>query len=231
MRLHRFFVQQEIGDQDSVVIRDSDFFHQIKNVFRFTTGGQIILFDNSGYEYHTLIASLEKGEVNCSIVSRKTSKGEPARELHLFCSIIKKDKFEWILEKGTELGVSRFVPLLSDRSEKKDLNMERAQKILIESAEQSGRTMVPMIAPIMNFEGALATDFPCFAFHPKADVFTVEHAGKISPLGIFIGPEGGWTERELFLFKKHNIKIYSLGAQVLRAETAAVAITSLILLQ
>lgn len=231
MRLHRFYIPQEIGDSKTVVIRDSNFLHQLKNVFRFTIGGQVILFDNSGYEYHVLISSFDKGEVTCAVVSKKEGENAPLRGLHLYCSVIKKDHFEWVLEKGTELGVSHFVPVLSDRSEKKNLNMERAQRILIEASEQSGRVTIPTLAEVTEFEDTLNADFPCFAFHPTGEVFTINHTHNYSPLGIFIGPEGGWTEREIFLFKKNDIKVHSLGPQILRAETAAIAVSSLILLQ
>ncbi len=231
MRLHRFYTPEEIGDKDSVVIRDSALIHQLLSVFRFTVGGQIILFDNTGFEYYILISSLENGEIMGSVISKKESKNTPARELHLFYSITKKDTFEWVLEKGTELGVTRFIPILSDRSEKKNINIERAEKILIEASEQSGRATLPVLSQIMNLEDAINAEFPCFAFDPKGDTFTIEHAQNYSPLGIFVGPEGGWTDREIFLFKKNNMRVYSLGHQTLRAETAAVAISSLILLQ
>ncbi len=231
MRLHRFYIEQQIGDSNTVTIRNSDLFHQLKNVFRLNIGGQIILFDNSGYEYHVIISSFERGEITCGVVSKKEGESNSLRELHLFCSLIKKDHFEWVLEKGTELGVTRFIPLVSDRSEKKNLNMERAEKILIEASEQSGRVVLPTIATITPLEDALDVSFPCFAFHPEGDVFTVNHTQNHSPLGIFIGPEGGWTDREVFLFKKHGISVHGLGPQILRAETAAIAVTSLILLQ
>lgn len=230
MRLHRFFVPREIGKQKEIVIRDSSLLHQLKNVFRFTVGGQVILLDNTGYEYHSLISSFGYGETTFSIVSKRESKNVPQRELHLFCSLIKKDKFEWMLEKGTELGVTSFIPVLSDRSEKKEFNRERAEKILMESAEQSGRASIPTIRDIVGFEDAIPQEFPCFAYDPKGSIFTIEHAQNFSPLGAFIGPEGGWTEREIFLFKKNGVKVYSLGNQVLRAETAAIAVSTLLLL-
>ncbi len=230
MRLHRFFVSEEIGKGREIVIRDADLLHQLRNVFRFTTGGQVILLDNTGYEYHSLISSFGFGEVNFTIVRRGMSKNIPEREIHLFSSLIKKDKFEWVLEKGTELGVSRFIPLLSDRSEKKEFNRERGGKILREAAEQSERATIPVLENVVPFDDTLTQNFPCFAFDPKGDIFTVNHAQNFSPLGIFIGPEGGWTEREIFLFKKNGIKVYSLGKLVLRAETAAIAATSLLLL-
>jgi 16S rRNA (uracil1498-N3)-methyltransferase len=231
MRIHRFFVSQPIDDQKEVTLHDSSLFHQLKNVFRFTVGGQVILLDNSGFEYHAMIYGFNNGNVTFSIVSKRMSKNIPEREVYLFFSLIKKDKLEWILEKGTELGITRFIPIISDRSEKKDFNMERAEKILKEASEQSGRATIPTISETVEFANVLPQEFPCFAFDPKGNVFTVEHAQKFSPLGIFIGPEGGWTDKEIFLFKKHDVKVYSLGTQILRAETAAVAISSLILLQ
>ncbi len=231
MRLHRFFVSDSLDGRDTVVIHNSDLLHQLKNVFRFTVGGQIVLFDNSGYDYHALINSFDKGGVTVSVISKKESENTPRRELTLFFSLIKKDNVEWILEKGTELGVSHFVPIVSDRSEKKGFNAERAEKIILEASEQSGRGMIPTLHEVTVFDTILESEFPCFAFDPKGDVFTIEHTHTYSPLGICIGPEGGWTERELFLFKKNNIGVYSLGGQILRAETAAVAVSGLILLQ
>lgn len=231
MRLHRFFVSKLIEDQKSVVFHDSSLAHQFRNVFRFTVGGQVILFDNSGYEYHAMISDLRSDSITFSIVSKRVGENEPSRELHLFFSLIKKDKFEWIIEKGTELGVTNFNPVISDRSEKKNINIERAEKIIREASEQSGRTILPIIVEAKNLSDVLSPNFPCFAFDPKGDVFTVEHAQKYSPLGIFIGPEGGWTEREIFLFKQNNVRVYSLGTPILKAETAALAISALILLQ
>ena len=231
MRLHRFYISDPIGDKKTITIANEELFHQLKNVFRLNVGGQIILFDNSGFEYHVLISSFDRGEITCGVVSKKKGRQEDLRELHVFCSLIKKDHFEWVLEKGTELGVTRFVPIVSDRSEKKNLNLERAERILVEASEQSGRVILPTIGPITPFEDALGVDFLCFAFHPTGDVFTINHTQNYSPLGIFIGPEGGWTDREIFLFKKHHVGVHSLGPQILRAETAAIATMSLILLQ
>lgn len=231
MRLHRFFVSSPIGKNREVILRDKDLFHQLKHVFRFTIGGQVILFDDSGFDYHAMIASFRPNEVTLSIVSRQENKSEPNREIFLFASLLKKDKFEWILEKGTELGVSHFIPVISLRAEKKSLNYERAKKIIQEATEQSGRSHLPLLHETVFFEDALMQEFPCFAFDQQGDTFTIEHAQKFSPLGLFVGPEGGWADQELFLFKKNNIKIYSLGAPTLRAETASIAVASLILLQ
>jgi 16S rRNA (uracil1498-N3)-methyltransferase len=230
MRLHRFFVNHNLDDKKEVVVKDSELYNQLKNVFRFTVGGQVILLDGSGYEYHSVISSFGFGETSFSIISKRQSKSVPDRELHLICSLIKKNKFEWILEKGTELGVSRFIPVLTQRSEKKSLNMERMQKILKEATEQSERATIPILENVSDLENVLSREIPLLAFDPKGESFVAKHAANYSPLGILIGPEGGWTERELFLFKKNKIPIYSLGKAVLKAETAALAVASLILI-
>lgn len=230
MRLHRFFVPEQIGDSDTVIVKDSALTHQLRHVFRFTVGGQVILLDNSGFEYRAMINEFHPSAVTFSIVSKRGSPNIPSRELHLFVSIIKKDKFEWIVEKGTELGVSKFVPIISDRSEKKSLNIERLEKIILEASEQSGKAIRPVITEPIKFEDTLRQEYPCFAFHPTGDVFTIEHAQNYSPLGAFIGPEGGWSDKEIFAFKQNKIKVYSLGNTILRAETAALAVSTLLLL-
>lgn len=230
MRLHRFFLQEEIPDSKTFIHKNKELFHQLKNVFRFAVGGQVILFDNSGYEYHAMVSEFRNGEVVFSIIKKYEKEFSPFRELHLFFSLIKKDNVEWVLEKGTELGVTRFIPIITDRSEKKSFHEERARKIIIEASEQSGRTRIPEIAPLSTLEDSVLQSFPCFAFDPQGDVFTTPHAHNFPPLGAFIGPEGGFTERELFLMKQHNVRVYSLGDQILRAETASVAVATLLLL-
>jgi 16S rRNA (uracil1498-N3)-methyltransferase len=230
MRLHRFFVSSEIDSNETVTINDLNLVHQLRNVFRFTVGGQVILLDNSGFEYHAMISNIGPASVTFSVVSRRESPNESQREIHLFVSIIKKDKFEWIVEKGTEIGVSKFIPVISDRSEKKALNLERMEKIIKEASEQSGRAKMPTVSEPVPLEEVTALEFPCFVFDPNGQTFTIEHAQKFSPLGIFIGPEGGWSDKEIFVFKKNDYKVYSLGPQILRAETAAILVPGIILL-
>lgn len=231
MRLHRFYVTEEITQGKDFVIRDADLYHQLRNVFRFTVGGQVILLDNTGFEYLSMITSFERGSLSFTLISKTESKTNPTRELHVYASLIKNSNFEWVLEKGTELGVTKFIPIISERSEKKNLNVERAEKIIREASEQSGRATLPVLGEVMKLEDIVMTDIPLFAFDPSGDPFTIEHTHNYSPLAVLIGPEGGWSDRELFLFKKENVRIYSLGSTILRAETASIAVSSLILLQ
>ncbi len=232
MRLHRFFIHELLEGKKQITITDKDLVHQWKNVFRLKTGDELILLDNTGFEYRGQFLALHKDGADIEILETKDVSGTFHTELYLFVSLIKKDHFEWILEKGTELGVSHFVPTLSDRSEKKDLNIERSEKIIKEAAEQSGRATLPVLHPILSLEDALTSfHIPLLAFHVTGEPFKKENFEKVSAVGALVGPEGGWTPRELELFTSKNIPIYKLGNnQVLRAETAAIAVCALLLL-
>ena len=236
MRLHRFLLNQPIGEAKDITITDTDLLHQWKNVFRFTTGTRLILFDNSGFEYLGLIARLSNLEGKVKIVNKEDRQAVSYPEICLFAALIKKDHFEWVIEKATELGVSQIVPVVTDRSEKKSLNMERANKILKEASEQSGRAKMPKLNEPTAFEEILSSIE--VGDEEKIKILSIDPKGEAWPkadkfdtkLGAFVGPEGGWSPRELQLFKLKKIPIYRLGSQVLRAETAAVALLSLLTL-
>ncbi|NDE68149.1 RsmE family RNA methyltransferase, partial [bacterium] len=128
---------------------------QWRKVFRFKAGDKVILFDGSGFDFLCEIQSYtantqgrgEKSSESCAevkILEVMNNVVVPVRETSLFCAVLKKDTFEWVVEKATEMGVSRIVPVLAERSEKKNLNIERLQKIIIEASEQSGRGTLPV---------------------------------------------------------------------------------------
>lgn len=233
MRLHRFFIEEHLRNKKDITLFDDGLIHQLKDVFRLRAGDKLILLDNSGYEYMAEISLLAKGKVEINVMDGSLA---PVlnKNVTLLMSLIKKDNFEWVLEKCTELGVTKFIPVLTDRTEKKDLNFERAEKILKEASEQSGRGKLPELDEVRTLDDvvnyALKERIQVVAFDGKGEAFKKESINTQEKIEILIGPEGGWTERELEMFKKYKIPVYSLGKQVLRAETAAIAISSLILL-
>ncbi len=162
----------------------------------------------------------------------------PKINLWLCVGIIKKDNFEWITQKATELGVSHIVPVLCERTEKKSLNMERLQKIAVEASEQSGRGDVPEIDEVVELSELMTSQRNIDALPKEKIVLHLEgeyvgdFLARMQPksLAIFLGPEGGFSEKEIAEFALHSIPAISLGTQILRAETAAVAVTSLLLL-
>lgn len=221
---------EQLEDKSKVILSDSQFVYQLRNVLGFTVGGQVVLLDNSGFEYLTMVSEFKPASVVFEIISKREGKGLPSKELHLYCSIVKKDKFEWIVEKGTEIGVSRFVPIISDRSEKKDLKIDRLRATIKEAAEKSGRSTMPALDEIKSLKDAMLEEIPQIAFNPTGDVFTPEHSYRYGVLGIFIGPEDGWSDQEVRNFKQNNIPLYSLGPLILKTETAAIAASTIILL-
>ncbi|MBM2818081.1 MAG: Ribosomal small subunit methyltransferase [Parcubacteria group bacterium] len=230
MRMHRFFIEQEIPESGEIMITDKDLIHQWQKVFRLKKGDRVIIFDGSGFDYISEFVSLDKNNSVLKIVEKKKNENVPKKEIHLFQSIIKKDKFEWALEKGTELGVSHFHPIISERSEKKDINFERARKIIKEASEQSGRSNLPHLNELANLADTLNNDFVSIIFDPTGVKFDRNDFEKEKILGIFIGPEGGWSDKEAEIFKEKGVRILSLGGQILRAETAAIAISSMFLM-
>ena len=230
MKLQRFFVEEGLDINKEIIISDVDFAHQLLRVFRMETGSEIILLDNSGFEFLSEITSLSKKELTVLVKDKKEVKNVAKKEITIFASLIKKDKFEWVLEKCTELGVSHFVPVISERSEKKDLNMERAKKILKEASEQSERGIIPTISlPVSLSEAVDCAGENAIALDLNSENFD-SYKLSAKTYKLFIGPEGGWGEKDLALFKEKNIPLFSLGNQVLRAETASVAVSAKILL-
>lgn len=228
MKIHRFYIEQDLQKGQAVTI-EGDLAHQIRRVLRLAPGEQTVLFNGDGREYSGAIIDFVDEGVRVSVNECALSNNIPKKNITLAISIPKKDTFEWILEKGTELGVKGFIPLLSDRSEKKDINTERAKKIIIEASEQSGRADVPTVSEVIKLSDVVKNSSgKMIAFHTSGSAFDAKEVGDDYTL--LIGPEGGWSERDLAYFAEQNIPIRCLGPQVLRVETAAIAISSLLLL-
>lgn len=232
MRLHNFFIEQKIKNEaGEVLIADPEKTHQWLHVFRFGKGDQVILLDNSGTEYLSEFTALSVAAATLKILSAQQNTNMPPQEVFLFQALIKSDKFEWVLQKGTELGVSRFVPILADRSEKKGINLERSKKIVVEASEQCGRGNLPVLSEAKKLEEALdLCGANTIAFHPDAPRFDKRDFTDKKQLAVFVGPEGGWSDREIGLFKEKKVPVFSFSPLILRSETAAIAISSLMLL-
>ncbi len=233
MRLHRFFVVQKLPSEGTVTLTDEKTLHQWRNVLRLKAGAEVVLFDGYGADYRSEIVALEKNEATCVIREVVENEVAPLRELVLFPALVKKDHFEWLLEKVTELGVSEIRPIVSDRSEVKKVNLERARDIVKEATEQSGRGTLPRVYGEVLLKQALTEKqvLHCIAFDRAGQALSKADLSANAKIGAFIGPEGGWSPHELELFSEYKIPLYSLGTATLRAETAGVAVTALLLLQ
>jgi 16S rRNA (uracil1498-N3)-methyltransferase len=241
MRLHRFYINQEIGSKNSFEVESPELVNQIHSVFRLKSGDEVILFDGFGSDYLCRISDFDKNSIKFDVESLEKSRYMPRRRVYLFASIVKKDNFEWIVEKATELGVTDIIPVISERSEKKSLNEARLRKIAIEASEQCGRGNVPQISEILNFKSEIFENIKyqisniknLVAFHTESSILAKEYlkdVGDDESVGIFIGPEGGYSDNEIEIFRNNDIPVVSLGSQVLRAETAVISALSQVLL-
>lgn len=245
MRLHRFYVEQKIVEGEILTINSTELVHQVRRVFRLRPGDQVIVFNGTGFDYECNIDSYGEGNkigddsaISLLVVSSRPSRFSPKRRLFLCTAIVKKDTFEWIVEKATELGVTDIIPIEAERSEKKALNEDRLRKIVIEACEQSGRGTTPMVHQIMGLGEAAEflkkekKGIQILAFHTNGEKMGIveksrlQEASPLVPLAIFIGPEGGWSEKEIELFHAQSVQIFCLGAQILRTETAVIATLS-----
>ena len=233
MRLHRFYIQEDLEKGKEVRIEDPELLHQWAKVFRLQASDRVIIFNGNGKEFEGYFKVLARKEAALLIDKENIIKNEQKIELHIFQSIIKKDNFELIVEKCTEIGVSAFHPIISERSEKKDLNILRLQKIAKEASEQSGKVNLPEISSPEKLEKAISDfDGELFVLDFEAENFSKAYEKfSATKIGILIGPEGGWTENERDLFEDKKIQSISLGSQILRAETAAIVASALILLK
>jgi 16S rRNA (uracil1498-N3)-methyltransferase len=191
---------------------------------------KIILLDNTGFEYLSEIVVIAKGQVSIKVLENTAALNTPKREVWLCAAIIKKDHFEWVVEKATEIGVSHIVPILTDRTEKKDVAAERLEKIIREASEQSERATLPVLHDVMSLKEALETVPHPHAFHMIGQNISEKDIKNDEPIALFVGPEGGWSPEELHLFETKSVPVHSVGIPVLRAETAAITISAKFLL-
>ena len=237
--MHRFFVDPQNFTGDRVVF-PAEMAHQIRNVLRLRVDSAVVVLDNSGAEYEVLLRQVDKQQVVGEAVAKRPSPNEPTVHLTLYQSLMKRDKFEWVLQKGTEIGVSQFVPVVTRRSLVQDVDIQankqaRWHKILTEAAEQSRRGRVPTLQPPQTLAQVLAE-------HPtQPGLIAWEEEGSLSVRGalregerpshisLFIGPEGGFVAEEVEAAQAAGIRAITLGKRILRAETAALVAAALVL--
>ncbi|MFN2134932.1 MAG: 16S rRNA (uracil(1498)-N(3))-methyltransferase [Candidatus Promineifilaceae bacterium] len=243
MSHNRFFVQPEQISRGRVAL-EGDQARQIYNVLRLRQMERVTVFDGSGWEYTVLMDKVTTDQVTGTIESRQRPQVEPRTELVLYQSMLKKDNFEWILQKGTEIGVSRFVPFVSERSvvrqdALKPAKRKRWQRIIAEAAEQSGRSRLPELNTPLRFDEAVADANACqVALIPWVGEAKLGIVAALAPLrepertlqvALFVGPEGGFTDGEIAGAREAGMRPVTLGPRVLRAETAAVVAAALAL--
>ena len=229
MARRRFFVDRIHGDRAELTGDDA---RHLARVLRAEVGQQYELSDNQ----HAFLAEIsEVGAQRVTFRIVEPVAPEPASpEITIFAALIKFDRFEWLVEKATELGVARIVPVNAGRTEEglagaAVKRVDRWKKIARESSQQSRRLRLPEIAAPATFEAAVSDSSPARFFleeQPGADPLLRVLPAARAPgdaIAILTGPEGGWTNRERDLAARSGWKSVSIGRQILRSETAAIA--------
>ena len=238
----KFFVERDKITDDKIIIDTGDAAH-ISRVLRLGEGDVITVCDGRGTDYEARICTAGDKEVVCGILSRRKSDTEPNIEVTLFQGIPKASKMEYIIQKTTELGVSRIVPCVLSRcvvklegNKAEVKKTERWRKIAEAAAKQSGRGIIPEIAAPAALDAAIEEMKSCdICFAPyecekKTTLRNVLTEKKLpKKVGFIIGPEGGFDKTEIEKIASAGIPTVTLGKRILRTETAGEAVLSMIM--
>ncbi len=228
MKTQRFFLDFDIHS-DNISVSNDDFYNQIKNVLRLKPGDRIILCDGKLNEAECLINSVENKKINLKVINVYKNENERKTKLSVYCSVLKRENFELVCQKLTELGVDEIIPLICENTIKQGIKIERLKSIIKEASEQSQRGIVPKLFLPQKLSDAVEIarkNGPVIVFDKSGFSKKILSEKNIS---IFIGPEGGWSNSEIDLFKKTKTQIFSLGELTFRAETAAIVASFVVL--
>ncbi|HZT97114.1 MAG TPA: RsmE family RNA methyltransferase [Chloroflexota bacterium] len=226
-RLHRFFVH---GPLQGATIFPPQLEHQLRHVLRLRQGDLVIILLDDGQEHLTELRE-NGGRLEGTVLESRPNAVEPAIEVVIGQCLVKNPKFELVLQKCTELGAARFVPMRSERSVREKITASRHTRyegIVREAAEQSGRGRLPRVEAVTEVATAVPVLLPAIILDPGAAtpfgrVVKEHHRAGGRRLSILIGPEGGFTSAEIAAAKENGAVSAGLGRRILRAETAAVA--------
>jgi len=209
--------------------------HHLMHVLRIAAGEMVEVFDGRGWVASAEVVTVRKRDVELRVVTARREM-PPAREVILGTAVPKGDRFDWLIEKATELGVTRIVPLVTSRSsvDPRDSKLDKLRQTVITACKQCGRNHLLELSPVTAWVDFVRSEFPnraAFVAHPSSGarplspgVSTLDH----QPSTVFaIGPEGGFTKEEIELAVAAGAMPISLGPLVLRIETAAIALAAL----
>ena len=241
--MHRFFVPPEVIQQDNRVSLTGYLVHQIHHVLRLRPGAEIVLLDNSGWEHVVELMEVSPKLVKGVVRLRRVPANEPRTKITLYQSLLKGERFEFTLQKGTEVGIVEFVPIITDRCIVTSLTdastkLTRWQRVILEAAEQCGRAKFPALRPALMFPAACEqASGKGLSLIPWEEETTFSLKWVLRPsagdrpftINLFIGPEGGFTPQEVALAGEYGIRPVTLGPRIFRAETAGLIAATAIL--
>jgi 16S rRNA (uracil1498-N3)-methyltransferase len=228
--MESFYVSPGNVDDTEIVIEGEES-HHLTRVVRAEAGETILAVDGEGTAYRCRIASIDRNAVRCGILEKLERYNEPKVEVSLMLPVLKNhNRVEWIVEKGTELGVCRFIPVQTERTIARRVRHDRLRKIAFAAMKQSKRSFLPEITETKLFPDLLAgtdsTYDKVYIGHeeePLSDTL-IGMRGQLTGQRVLllVGPEGGFTGGEMERARGHGAQSVSLGLRRYRAETAAI---------
>ena len=237
MRLTRVYTPDLLSTDATVVLSAMPSAHLIK-VLRLRAGAKAVLFNGDGLDYLCEILLAKPEAAQLRVLSAQPAALESPLKITLIQAICRGDKMDWVLEKATELGVTHVIPVQSERSEVQ-LDSERAnkrrehwQRIIVSACEQSGRAFVPQVEALQTLSNRLSGEISAAAklvLEPSGAPISIASnllARGLTSVALAVGPEGGWSERDLAQLTLGGFSAVAIGTRVLRTETAGIAAIS-----
>jgi 16S rRNA (uracil1498-N3)-methyltransferase len=228
MTTARLYLPSCARHDDTIEITGTELRHL--RVLRLRPGAELLVFDGSGREYLVRLTSIERQRAVAHVVTVRTSRRESALELVLAPAILKGARMDHVFEKATELGVTRFAPLVTERVQGRPDLRERWMRIVVAAAKQSGRTCIPAIEPprtvaplLAAYDGHLAI----VAWEQETRTRMADLPDAAGNVLAMTGPEGGFTESEITTALSLGARTIGIGPRVLRAETAAIVLAAI----
>lgn len=235
--MHRFYIDERLSVGGEAYIKGAEARH-IKDVLRLRAGDKVVFFDGSGFEFTGEITGIGKDLISVAIMEAREGDTESPIEIVLGQGIPKSDKMDLIIQKSTELGVSKIVPIYTERVVPKSFSpnkLERWRRIAVEACKQSGRVKVPVISEPVKIDEFIRSAEPSYLKLIPWEEEKETSLKKLLPaslennkVSLIIGPEGGFTEPEIELAKKNGFLPVSLGKRILRTETVSLSLISII---
>jgi 16S rRNA (uracil1498-N3)-methyltransferase len=233
--MNRFYVLPDSINENSITITGPDVNH-IKNVLRLRSNDELVCFDGKGMEYLCSITEIGKDLIKVKVLSSKKIDTEPSVNITLVQALPTSSKMDFIIQKAVELGVHNIIPIISERTIAKGSKLDRWRNISKESSEQCGRGIIPEVSPVLNFHEFLNIstyfDLKLIPWENEKNLLLkslLKDSANPKSIALLIGPEGGFSAKEVEAAVKNGFKSVSLGKRILRTETAGMAAIAMIM--
>jgi 16S rRNA (uracil1498-N3)-methyltransferase len=234
----RFFVDEKLLRAKNITLT-GDLAHRLAKVLRYKRGDVVVLACGGAKDFVVQLSAVSSNAVTGVVTGEQPAPREPSVEVVLYQSLIRANRFDWVLEKGTEIGVVRFVPVIATRVqlqlEEGAARAERWRRLINEAAEQCGRGKLPAIGAPVSFDEAVqrAIGLKLMPWEDEREARLGGHLRSLAvrprTVSVFIGPEGGYERAEVELARESGATLVTLGHQVMRAETAAIVSCGIVL--